>query len=498
MSNILQAQIIDEKLLMELCEQITGDWCLWVQKGNTLYILNDRLGRLPLYYFDNGEILFVGRHMALLQQMKLLEFDKFGAASFLWSGYYIGHRTLYKDVKRLPGGSLVVIDLSNGKAIINAGKQLNFDARNTAPLQQQAGELADLFSRACQRMAHSWPGLINISQSGGQDSRAVAVAMANTAGTDRLVASSFVMAGAEKDANLGKQIADRLYIPFHSYPIHNQFVYEQELMENKRGMNYLGMAFIHDFYKQMLQRHHSFMYVTGDGGDKALPYLGEKKSNLSLDELVIQLGKRHSMTPIEDIAAMTNISTDEFMELIYETVAAYPEEKMNNRSIHFSIYERAVQCFFEAEDRSRFFAWSTTPFYDLDFFKLAMQVPDKFKKHYRIYRPFQNALSRTIADIPDASGHSINSWKFIARKSVQELFRSAPPNIKNMVRKLGGVAIAKNSGTTAEHQLLVSELCEYPVFHHLLNPQAVAKFLPTANQEQYQHLRTIVMARQFL
>ncbi len=489
---------VDIKEVQALTSGWTGEWCLWVQKGASLYIINDKLGRLPMYWYQTNTHFFAGRHLGLLAENQLLCPDQMSVASLLWSGYLIGHRTLYKDVKRLPGGSFIHIQLNSGSAVVNEGSPFNFDERNSQPLKQQAEQLAWLFRQGCTRIAGSWPGTVNISQSGGQDSRAVAVGFREAIPGERLIASSFVMQGSERDASLGNTIAAALQIPFTSYKVQGSAADEHELLANKMGMNYVAMAFIHDFYKQMLAKNGNFLYVTGDGGDKALPYLGEKNPGISLDQLVVQLSRRHATTPVEKVAALTGIRTEELLQVIYNTVSAYPEQEVNNKSIHFTIYERAVQCFFEGEDRSRYFAWATTPFYDLDFFRAAMKVPDAYKKHYTIYRPIQNALSKTIADIPDASGHSINSWKFIARKGVQELFRSAPPSVKNIVRKLGGVAIAVNTGTEAGHQELIQRLKAFKEMSNILDPEAVSVFFATSNQEQYQYVRTLILLDQFL
>ena len=491
-------QLIGTNALQIATAHWTGEWCLWVQKGADLYIINDPLGRLPMYWFQSENHFFIGRHLGLLASNHLLQPDAMSIASQLWSSYLLGNGTLYKDVRRLPGGSLMHLHLATGQATLTNGTPYNFDGRNNQPLQQQAEQLAGLFKQACGRIASSWSDTINISQSGGQDSRAVAVGFREAVTDNRLIASSFIMHGAEKDALLGKTIADALHIPFTSYTVQGNAVFEQELLANKMGMNYVAMAFIHDFYKQMLQHHNSFLYVTGDGGDKALPYLGEKNPRLSLDQLVMQLSQRHAATPIAQVAALLHIKPDDILHLIHTTVAAYPEQNNNNKSIHFAIYERAAQSFFEGEDRSRYFAWATTPFYDLDFFIAAMQVPDAYKKHYTIYKPFQNILSKTIADIPDASGHSINNWKFTARKTMLELFRSAPPTVKNIVRTLGGVAISVNQATPNERQQLVHRLSNSASLQSVLNPEAVASFLQVANQEQYQYMRTLILLDQFL
>ena len=453
--------------LQVLSSSWSGEWCLWIQADTQLFIINDPLGRLPVYYYNTTAVFLIGRHLRVLADAGLLQPCPKATASVLWSSYFIGHRTPYQQVYRLPGGSGVQVDVATGEAVITFGKSLNFDERTTLPLQQTAEQLAGLFKESCTQIAAAWPGDIIISLSGGQDSRAVAAALAAARPTatraivkgaptmQQLFASSFTMRGAEKDAALAATIAAQLQIPFTTFTINEAPADEALLLQHKMGNNYVGMAFIYSFYRQLLQQYRpGFLYVTGDGGDKALPYLGEQKRRLSMDELVVQLSLRHAMTPVEKVAGLTGIAVNDILQLIYEAVQSYPEADMNNRSIHFAMYERAAQSFFEGEDRSRYFFWATTPFYDLRFFKAAMQVPDHYKKHYRLYRPFQNALNRQVADIPDASGHSINSWKFTLRKRVQEAFRSASPTVKNLVRKMGGKSISVNQSSAEDRHYL--------------------------------------------
>lgn len=480
--------------LQRLTEDWTGEWCLWIQTGHVIHVVNDPLGRLPMYHHASEETFFIGRHLETLAREGALVHDKESAASYIWSGYMIGHRTPYKNVGRLPGRSVIRIDLQQATVDLTLGRPFCFDERDEAPLKDQAARLAELFRVSCKRIAGSWPHQMVISQSGGQDSRAVAVGFSEAVKDGRLSAASFTFSGSSaKDASLAAVISGQLGIPFKSYPIIARPEYEEELLRNKMGMNYVSMAFIHDFYKQLLNDKGNFMYITGDGGDKVFPYLGEKNPHLTLDELVVKLSRRHANLSVEATAALTGMAADDILHMIHETVSAYPEQRINDKSIHFTIYERAVQCFFEGEDRSRYFAWATTPFYDLDLFRMAMKVPDAYKKHYRIYRPFQNMLSKEVANIPDASGESINSWRFAFKKGLKEVLRSSPPALKNIMRVLSGTMISTNKGSAEEHEQLMDRLTTFEGLKSIFDAAAVKALLPNANTEQYDHLRTIIL-----
>lgn len=483
--------------LNKIVSNWSGEWCCWIVKNNTLYFLNDPLGRLPVYYFENKDYFFAGRHLSILSSLKLLIPNKYGAASFLWSGYIIGNNTLYNDVKRFPGNSHFHIDLHNSEIKITQGAHINFDNRSEATLSNQVNTLKELFFKSCAQIAATTKMPINISLSGGQDSRAAAVGFSKSS-KQNLYASSFVKQGSEKDALIAEKIATALNIPFQKYHINNVESDMQELLHQKMGMNYIGMSFIINFYKQLLKHYSQSIYVTGDGGDKALPYLGEnRKTGLSLDKLILLLSKRHAITPIDKVASIMGLNPDDILQMIYKVVSHYPEQKINNKSIHFAIYERAFQCYSEGEDRSRFYFWATTPFYDLDFFKSAMLVPDRYKKHYYLYRLFQNQLSKKIADIPDANGYSINSYQFKLYKTVQESFRSTSPVLKNLMRRLGGKSLEINNASVTEKENLIYLLLHSKELSSIFNTDYYKTFLSQSNQEQYKYLRTLTLISQF-
>jgi hypothetical protein len=77
----------------------------------------------------------------------------------------------------------------------------------------------------------------------------------------------------------------------------------------------------------------------------------------------------------------------------------YPEKTIEGKLAHFKIFERGHNWLFVGEDRSRFFMWSTTPFYSVPFFKASMAIPQRAKRHYLLYKYFlvnlKPALLRT-------------------------------------------------------------------------------------------------------
>jgi hypothetical protein len=176
--------------------------------------------------------------------------------------------------------------------------------------------------------------------------------------------------------------------------------------------------------------------LTGDGGDVALPYFGEFRNPRSLDHLVDTLLKRHAITPAPLAASLFGLKKDELAQSVYQLVSTYPETRLNDRSIHFAVFERIAKAYFEGEDRNRFFLWSTTPFYDPSFFGASMEVPDSQKKYYKLYKHFMQVLAPAFYHLPDAGGGKIGDIYFHARKFVRENFRSTGRPLKASLKSL--------------------------------------------------------------
>ncbi len=490
----------DSKGLAAAMAQWSGEWVCWFFKDKQITIISDRFGRLDTFCMFTDNSLFVGRSLNWLSKKTELEPDRLAVATYLWCCSPIGQMNLYKNVNRVAGNSIIEIDLSTGKSSYIPGQPYNFDVRQEQTVMQAATNLSGLFLQASKRMIDAWQGSpINISLSAGQDSRAVASAFVQM-GNDRVFASSYLDSSSAKDVKGATEIAGILNLPYKAYPINDKPEYEQELIEKKMGMNYISMSFILDFNKQLLSDHpKGFLYVTGDGGDRTMPYIGETNSNMGLDELTRKILYRNSAMSLSQVEKLSGIKEDDFLHFLHSIMAAYPEQNNNNKSIHFNFYERAINQFMSGEDRSRYYFWTATPFYDLDFFNAAMQVPDSLKKGNKMFREFQNILNRQVADVPDGKlGYSINSMPFKIKKLGYEWFRSSPQWVRAPLRKIGGIHVNTNSFSDAERQAMVADLKQFTSMAKVLNPEEVKVFLPTANLNQYAYIRTLVELKKFI
>jgi asparagine synthase (glutamine-hydrolysing) len=138
-------------------------------------VLNDALGRLPLYYTDSDSEPIVSRELGMILDSRNVLLDSLGAAQYLLFGYPLGDQTLYSGIKQLSGGSLITI--SGRELSVDNVHNFRIDKKpNTQrSIDENAKELANLLSDACRRRSNFGPNVVALS--GGLDSRAVAAAL---------------------------------------------------------------------------------------------------------------------------------------------------------------------------------------------------------------------------------------------------------------------------------------------------------------------------------
>ena len=223
-------------------------------------------------------------------------------------------------------------------------------------IEKNANDLVSLFSDACKNRADSGNKNI-ISLSGGFDSRSVAACFH----INKIPFSAVTFVEPNKnhssDAEIAKQLAyvfDFDLKTYHLTPPQGKDLLT--LIRIKNGLNFLRMSFILSFFDKIKEIHGSTInYFTGDGGDKLLPDIRPPKKLKDLEDLVSYIISRNSIFSIRDVAAVTKIPETEIIDELRHHVSSYPENEVNQKYVHFLIYERAFKWLFEGEDRNRFY-----------------------------------------------------------------------------------------------------------------------------------------------
>ena len=96
-----------------------------------LILARDPIGKKPIYYYWDGErFIFASEIKAILEAGIKREIDRKGLCAYLAFQYTIGRNTLFKGVKKLLGGEMMVFDLKTKKIVIQNYWDVKEDIEN--------------------------------------------------------------------------------------------------------------------------------------------------------------------------------------------------------------------------------------------------------------------------------------------------------------------------------------------------------------------------------
>ncbi|WP_226042303.1 asparagine synthase-related protein [Natrinema sp. DC36] len=439
----------DDEFLTEWVLETDGEFLLVAaDKGSDrLGLLNDPLARLPTYYFHDGETFLFSRELRyLINEAPIEGFDPMGAAHCLLFGYSLGDRTLIDGANRLRPGTKLTVDPERGAITETTLHRFDFGepAYADRSRSRNAAELVDRFERACRQRSGDGTRDV-ISLSGGLDSRSVlagyhAEGIPTTAAT--MASDEFV---PPSDVELARELADEFDIDWQRYDVGPPDGSDLDrIIKTKNGQIGLLTSFILDFFRQLRAEYDAGLtYVTGDGGDKVLPDLTPATPIDDESALVDHVIAENCFLSLEQVAQITGLSVDAIRRSVRDRLRLYPETDPDAKYVHFLVYERGVNFLFEGEDRNRFFFWSTTPFYSIDFFRYAMNCPPEQKARYNLYRSFLTELAPAAAALthPDY-GVPVASTRHEAAAFVDDLLSRYPRAfdvVRPIVKSLNGL-----------------------------------------------------------
>lgn len=452
------SKLLDERL-EELAEWVgnrDGDFLLvaYEKETGTASMVNDTFARLPVYYATVGDDIVLSRELKAIRDLarycdEPLEPDRLASAQTLLFGYRLGNRTLFDSVYRVPPGSYVRIgdDVQIQRLHVH---DFETEAHADRSVRENSRTLASLFEDACTN--RDLDGLPNvISLSGGLDSRAVAggydmAGVSYTAATFETADETY-----DSDVRFAERIADALDADWERYTVERTEVHRRDLLETKQGMNFLAMSFLFDFLEQLRSRHGAFTYVTGDGGDKALPDLTPPREFGSRRELAEFIIEAHGIFDLDEAATISGVAPETLVQTVETRLDSYPESRYDAQYVHFLVRERGMNWLTQGEDRNRYYCWSVSPFYAPQFFGYAMNVPADQKRRNRLYAAFLEELDPRLCAIKNANYNAPVTSVRHKLKLFGVSLVTRYPTLKDSISSL------LNSGTSDEPLDMISE-----------------------------------------
>ncbi|MBE6357674.1 MAG: asparagine synthase (glutamine-hydrolyzing) [Lentisphaerae bacterium] len=205
----------DSELLLHLYEsygrecvnQLDGSFTFAVydQVRHKVILGRDRLGQKPLLYFMDGKTLVFASEFAALEQYPGFPtaLDKESVSNFLSLQYVPQPDTIYRNVRKLPPGHILELNLDNNHISIRCYWQADFSIKNsTLNMDSATAKLRTLVEKAVEkRLAANAP--IGTFLSGGVDSciiTGIAAKLLYPAPCDTFTAAFSTAAYDERDA----------------------------------------------------------------------------------------------------------------------------------------------------------------------------------------------------------------------------------------------------------------------------------------------------------
>ena len=244
---------------------------IWDVKLDTLWLVRDRLGVKPVFYFENdGKLIFASEIRALYKHVKITQddIDPVALDYYLAYGYVPPDRSLVSKIGKLPPAHVLKFD-KNGISLKRYW-DVEFGSKSLSTYPDYVEQVDELLNTAVlSRMESDVP--MGVFLSGGIDSGIVAAIAARNSGHPiKTFTAGFEGQSPDKDeTDLARLVSDR-YNTQH----HELMVDISDHSDLTNIMKYMGEPFadisVLPFYKlSQLARDEISVALTGDGGDES-------------------------------------------------------------------------------------------------------------------------------------------------------------------------------------------------------------------------------------
>ena len=481
-----------------------GDYLILIRdKGQgKLFIFNDLLGRLPLYYSQNGGKCLISRDITFCKVLsRQVTGDRLGIAEYLLFGFPLGGRTLVENISRLAPATMISIETRSAAITLTPLSVFNFDikAPDDKSLDRIAEELKEIFIEACRsRAARSGGGPNIVALSGGLDSRAVALGL-RASGVE-FEAASFMDEAHERepDVTLAEQVAAKLGVSWKLFNLPQPELSDyRHMLDLKDGLCSVGMTFILDFFRRIKDHFGpGLIHFTGDEGNILVPDIRPPQRLGGISDLVDCIVSNNVWLTFDQVEAVTGVDREEIISGMRRLAESYPEQDLYQKYVHFMIFEHCFKLQFEGEDRNRCYFWTVAPYYAGPVFKYLMKVPDCQKRFHRLYSLFMKKLSPEDMAIDNVGSLAVplNSPRRYLYLAARNFFSLLPPALKIRIRKSTRAPYQSRKIDTALRREVLATLSRKSSVSEYLDIDETRKLLEgNIDKAQFDLLATVIL-----
>lgn len=418
------------KSLRNHLTQLDGEFVAFFfdKQTETWAVINDILGRLPLYHWTAHDTFYLSREFRLFTHLSNRPpFDRLGMAQQLMFSYPLGTRTLLAGVQRLSPGTLVRSSVTASPDIIPLNP-LNLENRTHAQrsLRENARALATRFKTSCEVRGQQAPHSV-VALSGGLDSRAVALGLQHAGQSFETVTFSRYDRSNQRDVEGADALAKQFSFDSHMISLGPTTGHHLiQLLRAKGGLNLFDLGYVAQFLERILSQYGESIHLfTGDGGLGPRDLRPERTIS-DINSLTHQLLRLCWFSP-SLVSQLTGLSKRTLTDSIHHRLHTYPETDPEQQYIHF-LYERVYKFAFEGEDRNRHYFWSSAPLLSWPFVQYAINCPDEQKADFQLYRAFLQELDPHSLDVgySDFLGIKMSPLRYKLYAFARSVVRSIP------------------------------------------------------------------------
>jgi asparagine synthase (glutamine-hydrolysing) len=242
-------------------------FALWDKVKQELFIARDRLGKKPLYYFeDNGRFAFGSEIKALLALDNIPREIRLDAVYDFFAYQYVPDpKSIFKHIHKLPPAHYLVLNKKGFS--IHEYWDLSFKEITEASEESNKQQLKTLLEKVTkQRMISDVP--LGAFLSGGVDSSGV-VAMMAEASEEKVKTCTIGFDNKDfNEADFAREIAEKYDTEHHEFTVHQNVSERLEHIVSFFDEPFADPSLVPTYFVSELARKAVTVALAGDGGDE--------------------------------------------------------------------------------------------------------------------------------------------------------------------------------------------------------------------------------------
>ena len=241
---------------------------LWDERKQVLWLVRDRVGKKPLYYYLDDERLMFGSELkAILQQPGISrDVDVTAIWDYLSLLYVPSPKTIFSSIKKLPAAHYALV--TDKSFEIHRYWDLPFFPSSDLPEQRLIDDLLGILEEATRlRMISEVP--LGAFLSGGVDSSAIVALMAESVNGGPILTNSISFSvAAYNEAAFARKVAEKYHSDHHEFNVTPEAIPVIEKLAWHYDEPFADSSAVPTFYVSKTARQNVTVSLSGDGGDE--------------------------------------------------------------------------------------------------------------------------------------------------------------------------------------------------------------------------------------